>query len=95
MKLSICLVILSLSLSHSARILSVIPTASRSHYVAASKFLLELARRGHEVVSISPYEEKDAPKTFTWVQVEAKSMFDISESPFYSIDKLWGKDKVD
>ncbi|GBP82548.1 hypothetical protein EVAR_91673_1 [Eumeta japonica] len=59
-----------------ARILSVIPTATVSHYACARKIILELCRRGHEVVSISPYEEKNAPDNLTWIPVRAKSIME-------------------
>nr|ADP95149.1 UGT38A1 [Zygaena filipendulae] len=56
------------------RILSVLPTVTKSHYAPQGKLIRGLLERGHEVVSISPYEEKDVTANYTWVHVEIGSL---------------------
>ncbi|KAG7306656.1 hypothetical protein JYU34_008074 [Plutella xylostella] len=86
------------TLTEPARILSVIPTLSRSHYIDGRRILLELARRGHEIVSISCFEEKDAPPNFTWVQIEISSFFDaipdMKEELYKKMDFFRGQERL-
>ncbi|XP_072946666.1 UDP-glycosyltransferase UGT4-like [Epargyreus clarus] len=55
------------------RILSVFPSPTKSHYSPGRRIILELLKRNHEVVSISPFDE-GSMKNYTWIEVEVKSM---------------------
>lgn len=54
----------------SAKILTVFPQGSRSHYIACEVILKELARRGHEVTSISYFPQKEPLKNFRDIALE-------------------------
>ena len=47
------------ALSDAARILAVIPTPSRSHYIWNRALILALAKKGHQVTVLSPDAEKE------------------------------------
>ncbi|KAL3268644.1 hypothetical protein HHI36_007748 [Cryptolaemus montrouzieri] len=89
----LCVLLLGLILKNeiqveSARILGIFPTPSKSHYALGNVLLKELARRGHEVTMISPFEEKHPPPNSSYRDIKLE--FEISEadksSNFFSSD---------
>uniref|UniRef100_A0A1Y9HAI0 Uncharacterized protein n=1 Tax=Anopheles farauti TaxID=69004 RepID=A0A1Y9HAI0_9DIPT len=52
-----------------AKILSIFPTTSKSHWILGSALMKELAMDGHEVTVISPFTLKNAPKTYRHVEI--------------------------
>ncbi|CAH2064973.1 unnamed protein product, partial [Iphiclides podalirius] len=65
-----------LHFASSYRILAVFPVVTRSHYLTGRRIIFGLLNKGHEIVSISPYEEAVNLVNFTWVPVEVKSIFE-------------------
>nr|WMP40223.1 UDP-glucuronosyltransferase UGT33AY3 [Tuta absoluta] len=66
----------SVAISESARILAVFPTPSISHQVVFRPLTQELARRGHEVVILTPdpvFEKGQAPENLTEIDVHDMS----------------------
>lgn len=53
----------------SARILSVFPAVSKSHFAVGEALSVGLARAGHQVTLISPYNYKSAVNTLEGVQI--------------------------
>lgn len=83
MKLTIGLVVLlhyMLHLSDAYRILGVFTMASYSHYIAGNRLMKELAERGHDVTIITPYKEKNPPKSYRQIYLEG--MEEEGESKF-------------
>ncbi|XP_053674610.1 uncharacterized protein LOC128724914 [Anopheles nili] len=72
-----------------AKILSIFPTMSKSHWILGSTLMKELAQDGHEVTVISPFQLKNAPKTYHHVNVVYNSkMFDnIMDEVFEKIEE--------
>lgn len=56
-------------LTEAARILSVFPAVSKSHFAVGEALTLGLARAGHEVTLISPYDYKSPVATLDVVQL--------------------------
>ncbi|XP_063220952.1 UDP-glycosyltransferase UGT5-like [Bacillus rossius redtenbacheri] len=54
----------SLSPATGYRILGVFPHTAKSHFIMSGAIMRGLAERGHEVVVISPFPEKVAPKNY-------------------------------
>lgn len=52
-----------------ARILSVFPAVSKSHFAVGEALTLGLARAGHEVTLVSPYDYKSPVATLDVVQL--------------------------
>lgn len=52
-----------------ARILSVFPAVSKSHFAVGEALSVGLARAGHQVTLISPYDYKSPVDTLEGVQV--------------------------
>lgn len=60
-----------------AKILSIFPFPGPSQYIFASGLLKELARRGHEVTSISVFPQQKPLKNFRDIEIpENKGLFD-------------------
>lgn len=78
-----CLFILSALVTfntiESAKILGVFPYPSKSHAILGQPIFVELAKRGHEVVFISPFPLKNPPKGYRDVVLTEKGIFDIYE----------------
>ncbi|XP_013139398.1 PREDICTED: UDP-glucuronosyltransferase 2B14-like [Papilio polytes] len=82
----ICLLCFTISWTESARILAMFPTPSISHQVVFRPLTQELARRGHEVIVITPdptFPKGQTPQNFTEIDLH-----DISYSKF---KKLMGR----
>ena len=47
--------------SQGARILGILPSVGRSHYIIGAGLMKALLDAGHEVTIVSPYPMKDAP----------------------------------
>lgn len=60
----------------SARILGVFPFPSKSHSILGQPIFVELAKRGHEVVFISPFPLKNPPKGYRDVVLTEQGLFD-------------------
>ncbi|CAG9788158.1 unnamed protein product [Diatraea saccharalis] len=60
--------------SGSLKILGIFPYHGKSHFIVARVFLLELARRGHDITVISYYPEKDAPQNYHDIELERKTV---------------------
>uniref|UniRef100_A0A4Y0BFN0 UDP-glucuronosyltransferase n=1 Tax=Anopheles funestus TaxID=62324 RepID=A0A4Y0BFN0_ANOFN len=71
-----------------AKILSIFPTMSKSHWILGSSLMKELAQNGHEVTVISPFPLKNAPKNYRHVDVPYRTqMFeDIMDEVFDKVD---------
>ncbi|XP_052892955.1 UDP-glycosyltransferase UGT4-like [Anopheles moucheti] len=71
-----------------AKILSVFPTTSKSHWILGSSLMKELAQDGHEVTVISPFPLKKAPKNYRDVNIVYHTrLFDeIMDEVFDKID---------
>ncbi|XP_030764390.1 UDP-glucuronosyltransferase 2C1-like isoform X1 [Sitophilus oryzae] len=54
---------ISVSYGESARILGVFPISSGSHYILDYKLMKGLADAGHDVTMITPFKQKNLPKT--------------------------------
>ncbi|XP_049545914.1 UDP-glycosyltransferase UGT5-like [Anopheles darlingi] len=72
----------------SAKILSIFPTTSKSHWILGSALMKELAHDGHEVTVISPFPLKNAPKTYRHVEITYNSSLfdDIMDEVFERVD---------
>lgn len=60
-----------------ARILAIFPFPSKSHTILVQPLMLELAKRGHEIVYASPYELKDPPNNYKNLIITEKKLFEI------------------
>lgn len=60
---------------NSAKILTVFPQASRSHYIALEGILIELVNRGHEITSINYYPQKKPVKNFRDIELHVPQSF--------------------
>ncbi|XP_063244123.1 UDP-glycosyltransferase UGT5-like isoform X2 [Bacillus rossius redtenbacheri] len=61
--IALCLVVRT-SVTGGYRILGVFPHTAKSHFIMSGTIMRELATRGHEVVVISPFPEKNPPKNY-------------------------------
>ena len=80
MKSNICfLVFLAIfsAFAEGARILGVFPIPSKSHALLGQPIFVELAKRGHEVVFISPFPMENPPKGYRDIALTEKEMFEI------------------
>lgn len=76
MKLYLAILILTtLHGSDGAKILGLFPSDSHSHYTLAKALFSELARRGHEVTVITPYDEKVQQKNYRTIFIEEISKY--------------------
>lgn len=77
---TVVLVISAIALDNvnSDKILAVLPTPSKSHWILAQNLLLELARSGHEITVISPFPLKSPPKNYR--DIETIEIKDIMEN---------------
>lgn len=55
----------------SSRILGVFPSPGYSQFILAERLMTELAKRGHEVVVISPFQPKRPVENYTSIVVDA------------------------
>ncbi|XP_052871728.1 UDP-glycosyltransferase UGT5-like [Anopheles cruzii] len=69
----LAVVLYALAVAESAKILSIFPTTSKSHWILGSALMKELALDGHEVTVISPFPLKNAPKTYRHLDVTFNS----------------------
>uniref|UniRef100_A0A1Y9H2G3 UDP-glucuronosyltransferase n=1 Tax=Anopheles dirus TaxID=7168 RepID=A0A1Y9H2G3_9DIPT len=86
--LAVCLC-LALVVTHaeSAKILSIFPTMSKSHWIVGSTLMKHMAAEGHEVTVISPFPMKNAPPTYRHVGIEHTRMLeDMMDKAFERID---------
>ncbi|XP_049768134.1 UDP-glycosyltransferase UGT5-like [Schistocerca cancellata] len=58
-----------LSYSEGANILAVFPIPARSHWTAMQPLLIELAKRGHNLTVVTPFDEKNMPDTWETVLI--------------------------
>ncbi|PNF23046.1 UDP-glucuronosyltransferase 2B30 [Cryptotermes secundus] len=59
------LALMSVTLSHGARILGLFPFPARSHLMVHKALMLELARRGHEITVVSSFPESKPIPNYT------------------------------
>ncbi|KAI7815685.1 UDP-glucuronosyltransferase [Rhyzopertha dominica] len=78
-KTEILLLLLFVSVTQSARILGVFPTASISHQVVYQPIWRELSLRGHQVVAITPDPLKD-PSLTNLTEIDLGFMYDFIRS---------------
>ncbi|XP_058123361.1 UDP-glycosyltransferase UGT5-like [Anopheles ziemanni] len=71
-----------------ARILSIFPTMSKSHWILGSALMKELALDGHEVTVISPFRLSNAPKNYRHVEIVYNShrFEEVMDEVFEKID---------
>lgn len=65
--LGFCVLLQPLFLANNAgayRILGIFPASAYSHYALASRLMKALAEKGHDVTVISPFKEKNPPKSY-------------------------------
>ncbi|XP_017784689.1 PREDICTED: UDP-glucuronosyltransferase 2B31 [Nicrophorus vespilloides] len=82
---------ISLQCAQGARILGVFVVPSYSHFYPPNELMKELARRGHEVTVIGPYEENENLVNYT--KIQTTSMFpinDIFENVGFLMDVTYG-----
>jgi glucuronosyltransferase len=60
-----------LNYCHGAKILAVFPTPSKSHWILGQPLMKELARAGHEVTVMSPFQAKNPPKNYRHIEMKA------------------------
>ena len=70
------IVVCFIQFSEAARILGVFPYPSKSHAILGQPLFVELAKRGHEVVFISPFPLKNQPKGYKDIAVTSKALFE-------------------
>jgi glucuronosyltransferase len=61
----------SVNFCHGAKILAVFPTPSKSHWILGQPLMKELARAGHEVTVMSPFQAKNPPKNYRHIEMKA------------------------
>ncbi|XP_059058834.1 UDP-glycosyltransferase UGT5-like [Achroia grisella] len=86
-KLLLILLLSSLSYMESAKILALFATPSPSHQMVFRSLTLELARRGHELVVITPspaFKENEAPENYKEISVRNKSQEAWKKKPINS-----------
>jgi hypothetical protein len=71
--------ILLVNFCHGAKILAVFPTASKSHWILGQPLMKELARAGHEVTVMSPFQAKNPPKNYRHIEMRASEKLFESE----------------
>lgn len=72
--------------SESAKILGLFPMNSYSHHGQGNVLLRELAKRGHEILLVSPIKEtKDLPKGFKQIHID-KLNLDDDKNRFYDYE---------
>jgi glucuronosyltransferase len=62
-----------------AMILGVFPYPSKSHVILGQPIFVELAKRGHEVVFISPFPMKNPPKGYRDIVLTEKGLLELYE----------------
>ncbi|XP_039443467.1 UDP-glycosyltransferase UGT5-like [Culex pipiens pallens] len=55
--------------SEGAKILGILPTAGKSHYIIGAAYMKTLAEAGHEVTVISPFPLKNPPKHYRDIEL--------------------------
>lgn len=75
-------------ISSGYRILGVFPHHGLSHYMMFEPLMLELARRGHEVVVISKYPHKEKVPNYQHIDVNNESPSYTNNLPFHMFYKL-------
>ncbi|KAK9890921.1 hypothetical protein WA026_012262 [Henosepilachna vigintioctopunctata] len=63
-------------IAQGAKILGIFPVLSKSHYTVGNVLLKELARRGHDVTMISPFEENNKPPNASYRDIKLKFEID-------------------
>lgn len=71
---------LLIGFSESARILGVFPYPSKSHALLGQPIFAELAKRGHDVVFISPFPLKNPPNGYKDIVLTEKGIFEVYEN---------------
>lgn len=71
------------STTKAARILSVFPIVCKSHFAIGESLSLALAKAGHEVTLVSPFDHKSPVDTMETVQLTG--FIELQEGKFHSI----------
>lgn len=72
----------------SARILGIFPYPSKSHVILGQPIFVELAKRGHEVVFISPFPLKNPPKGYKDIVLTEKGLFEVYEEEMKAVFEM-------
>lgn len=76
---------LLISIIDSSRILGVFPYPSKSHAILGQPIFVELAKRGHEVVFISPFPLKNPPPGYKDIILTHPAIFEVYENEMNKI----------
>ncbi|RZC32757.1 UDPGT and/or Glyco tran 28 C domain containing protein, partial [Asbolus verrucosus] len=79
MLIALLLFVLILNNAQSAKILGIFPVPAPSHYILGSALMKGLAEKGHDVTFISPYREKNPPKTGSYRDITLTRFVEESE----------------
>lgn len=71
------LLIFLVNSNDSARILGVFPHPSKSHAILGQPIFVELAKRGHEVVFVSPFPLENPPPGYRDIVLTHKGIFEV------------------
>lgn len=81
--LSFLVLLLCYDSVYSAKILAVFPVTGGSHYILGSGFTRVLVEAGHDVTLISPFEQKNPPKTGgKWTDIVLTGSADAKSKKF-------------
>lgn len=86
--LALAVAVLLVAAGDAARILGVFPHTGRTHFLAFEPVLLELAKRGHELVVLSHFPQKRPPPGWTDISLEVGTQTQILTSFMQYLDKL-------
>lgn len=75
--------LLFVSSTQSAKILSIFPMASPSHYILGNALLRELAEQGHDVTMISPFTEKNPPKKGSYKDIVLTGFLEYHKGTYF------------
>lgn len=75
-----------------ARILGVFPYPSKSHAMLGQPIFVELAKRGHEVTFVSPFQLKDPPKGYRDILLTDERLFETYNNEMAQIFEVMEQD---
>ena len=78
----------------SARTLGVFPYPSKSHVILGQPIFIELAKRGHEVVFISPFPMKNPPKGYRDIALTEKGLFENYEQEMKEVFEMMEQNPI-
>lgn len=89
----VLLLVLCVSGIFSENILGFFPFGAKSHYVVFNELMKELARRGHSVVIVSPFQENELIQNYESINIKSQKKekvgnltFDEFRNPTFVID---------